>query len=100
MPGGPRSSGCARRSSSWPSAAGAAAHGAGEAAGRHTSAWLIAAEVAWELIGGLAIGLVTGLAGGYLLRRAALPSSGLYPVAVLGLIVAVYGAASVAAASG
>lgn len=82
------------------SSAGAAAHRAGEAAGHHTSAWLIAAEVAWELIGGLAIGLLTGLAGGYLLRRAALPSSGLYPVAVLGLIVAVYGAASVAAASG
>ena len=57
-------------------------------------------EVAWALIGGLAIGLVTGLVGGFLLRRAALPSSGLYPVAVLGLIVAVYGAASVAAASG
>ncbi len=82
------------------SSAGAAAHRAGEAAGHHASAWLIAGEVAWELIGGLVIGLLTGLAGGYLLRRAALPSSGLYPVAVLGLIVAVYGAASVAAASG
>src|SRR6266700_655767 len=80
------------------SAGAAAGHAAGGA--RHASAWLIAGEVAWELIGGLAIGLVTGLVGGFLLRRAALPSSGLYPVAVLGLIVAVYGAASVAAASG
>jgi potassium/hydrogen antiporter len=80
------------------SAGAAAGHAAGSA--HHASAWLIAGEVAWELIGGLAIGLVTGLVGGFLLRRAALPSSGLYPVAVLGLIVAVYGAASVAAASG
>ena len=80
------------------SAGAAAGHAAGGA--HHTSAWLIAGQVAWELIGGLAIGLVTGLVGGFLLRRAALPSSGLYPVAVLGLIVAVYGAASVAAASG
>jgi potassium/hydrogen antiporter len=87
------------------SSAGAAAHRAAVAGGaqggaHHAPAWLIAAEVAWELIGGLAIGLLTGLVGGFLLRRAALPSSGLYPVAVLGLVVAVYGAASVATASG
>ena len=82
------------------SSAGAVAGRAAEAGAHHASAWLIAGEVAWELVGGLAIGLVAGLAGGFLLRRAALPSSGLYPVAVLGLIVAVYGAASVAAASG
>jgi potassium/hydrogen antiporter len=82
------------------SSAGAAAGHAGEAGAHHVSVWLIVGKVAWELIGGLAIGLVTGLVGGFLLRRAALPSSGLYPVAVLGLIVAVYGAASVAAASG
>src|ERR1700753_427341 len=72
----------------------------GGAGGHHLTPWLIAGEVAWQLAGGVLIGLAAGLAGAFLLRRAALPSSGLYPVAVLGLIVGVYGAATVGAASG
>jgi cell volume regulation protein A len=75
------------------SAGNASAHGT-------PSPWLIAGEVVWELAGGCLIGLAVGLVGVFLLRRAALPSSGLYPVAVLGLIVAAYGAASLGAASG
>ncbi|HEX4834443.1 MAG TPA: potassium/proton antiporter [Trebonia sp.] len=68
--------------------------------GHAPSGWLIAGEVAWELAGGLAIGVAVGLLGTFFVRRAALPASGLYPVAVLALVVAGYGAATLAAASG
>ena len=68
--------------------------------GHHESAWAIVGQVAWEAAGGVAIGLATGFIGAFLLRRAALPASGLYPVAVIALIVAGYGAASLAASSG
>jgi NhaP-type Na+/H+ and K+/H+ antiporter len=71
------------------------------AAGLHSPGpALIAGEVAWELAGGVAIGLLAGLAGAMALRRAALPASGLYPIAILALIVASYGAATLAHASG
>ena len=61
---------------------------------------LLAAEVAWQLAGGVAIGLAAGMLGALALRRVALPASGLYPIAVLAVIVASYGAASQARASG
>jgi NhaP-type Na+/H+ and K+/H+ antiporter len=61
---------------------------------------LIAAVIAYQLAAGAAIGLVAGLLGALALRRVALPTSGLYPIAVLALIVASYGAASLAHASG
>ena len=61
---------------------------------------LLAAEVAWQLAGGAAIGLAAGILGALALRRVALPASGLYPIAVLAVIVASYGAASQARASG
>jgi cell volume regulation protein A len=61
---------------------------------------VIIGEIGWELAGGLAIGLAAGLLGMLFLRRVALPASGLYPVAVLSLIVASYGAATLARASG
>jgi potassium/hydrogen antiporter len=61
---------------------------------------LIAGQVAYELAAGAAIGLAAGLLGALALRRMALPASGLYPIAILALIVAAYGAASVAHASG
>lgn len=79
------------------SSAGASARHAGS---HHPSGWVILAEAAWELLGGLAIGLAVGLIGAFCLRRAALPASGLYPVAVIALVVAGYGAATLAAASG
>jgi NhaP-type Na+/H+ and K+/H+ antiporter len=60
----------------------------------------IAGLVAYELVAGAAIGLLAGLLGAYALRRVALPASGLYPIAVLALIVGSYGAASLAHASG
>jgi NhaP-type Na+/H+ and K+/H+ antiporter len=61
---------------------------------------LIAADVAYALAIGAAIGLAVGVIGGFGLRRAALPASGLYPIAILALIVGSYGAASLAHASG
>ena len=46
------------------------------------------------------IGLVVGLGGAWALRRAALPSAGLYPLAAVGLTVLAYAVGSVAHASG
>jgi potassium/hydrogen antiporter len=56
--------------------------------------------IAFELLAGTAVGLVVGFGGAWLMRRAALPASGLYPLAVLCLSLLAYGAASVAHASG
>ncbi len=41
--------------------------------------------MAVELIGGGALGLLVGFGGAWLMRRAALPASGLYPIAALSL---------------
>ncbi|NYG54416.1 cell volume regulation protein A [Nocardioides perillae] len=43
-----------------------------------------------ELAGGVALGLAVGWAGAWVMRRAALPSTGLYPIAVLCLAVLAY----------
>jgi cell volume regulation protein A len=58
----------------------------------HTLWWLLSFEAVTELAIGLAVGLGVGALGSQGLRRVALPSSGLYPIAVLGLIMAAYGA--------
>jgi cell volume regulation protein A len=55
---------------------------------------VVAGIVVFELVGGVLTGLALGLAGAWVMRRAALPSSGLYPIAVLSLILIAYGAAS------
>ena len=65
-----------------------------------TSPAFIVAVVVWELVAGAAIGIAVGIIGTLFLRRVALPASGLYPVAVLALIVAGYGAADLVRASG
>jgi cell volume regulation protein A len=71
------------------------------AVGHHPpSAALIAGEIVYQLAAGAAMGLVAGAAGAVALRRVALPASGLYPIAILALIVAGYGAATLAGASG
>jgi cell volume regulation protein A len=62
--------------------------------------WLLLAEAALELAVGAVVGLAVGWAGVELLRRIALPSSGLYPIAVLGLATAAFGAADVLHGSG
>ena len=66
----------------------------------HATAALLVGEIAYQLAAGAVIGLAAGLLGALTLRRVALPASGLYPIAVLALIVASYGAASQARASG
>ncbi|MGH3647382.1 MAG: potassium/proton antiporter [Micromonosporaceae bacterium] len=56
--------------------------------------------IGFELVAGAAIGAVVAFAGAWLLRRAALPASGLYPLAVIGLTVLAYAAGTVLGASG
>jgi potassium/hydrogen antiporter len=56
--------------------------------------------IVFELVAGVLIGLGVGFGGAWLMRRAALPSSGLYPLAVVSLTLLAYGAASTAHASG
>jgi cell volume regulation protein A len=58
------------------------------------------ALIVFELAVGAAIGYAVAWAGAWGVRRIALPSSGLYPLAVLALCVTAYGAAAVAHASG
>ena len=56
--------------------------------------------IAYELTAGTVIGLAAGFGGAWLMRRAALPSSGLYPLAVLALTFLGYGVATSVHASG
>jgi cell volume regulation protein A len=62
--------------------------------------WQELLTVVYELAAGAAIGVLVGLVGRWLLRHAALPSSGLYPIAAVGLTVLAYAAGAVAHASG
>lgn len=56
--------------------------------------------IAAELAGGVLLGLLVGHGGAWVMRRAALPASGLYPLAVLCLCLLAYGAGSWLHASG
>lgn len=76
-------------------ASAAALHG--PAAG---NAFALIGLIALELVAGLAIGAALGWLGVQLLRRVALPSSGLYPLATLGWAVFTYGVGAVAHTSG
>ena len=67
---------------------------------RADNGWLLAALVVLELAVGAGVGLVVGRVGGLLMRRIALPASGLYPVAGLALVGGAYGLAAVAHGSG
>ena len=53
-----------------------------------------------ELAGGLAVGVAVGFAGAWLMRRAALPASGLYPIAALSLALLAYAGGSALHVSG
>jgi potassium/hydrogen antiporter len=61
---------------------------------------LMLALILFELVVGVLIGLAVGAGGAWLMRHAALPSSGLYPIAVLCLTVLAYGAGAAVHASG
>jgi NhaP-type Na+/H+ and K+/H+ antiporter len=54
----------------------------------------------YELAAGAAMGLAIGWLGAYTLRRIALPASGLYPIAVISLVVGSYGATNLLHGSG
>jgi cell volume regulation protein A len=56
--------------------------------------------IVFELVVGVAFGLVCGFGGAWVMRRAALPSSGLYPLAVLTLTLLAYGTAAAVHGSG
>ncbi|WP_346539292.1 potassium/proton antiporter [Micromonospora sp. DPT] len=62
--------------------------------------WYEVFLVGYELGVGAAVGLAAGLTGRFALRRAALPSSGLYPIAAVGFTVLAYAAGAVLHASG
>jgi cell volume regulation protein A len=66
----------------------------------HWPVWAIPLVVLAELLGGVVIGLVLGFLSRWLLLRLALPASGLYPVAVLALLMGTYGLAVVLHTSG
>ncbi|TNY37295.1 potassium/proton antiporter [Thermomonospora catenispora] len=69
--------------------------------GEHGSApWALAGLVVYELAVGAAVGLAVAWLGTFAVRRAALPASGLYPIAVLSLAVGSYGAATLIHSSG
>lgn len=56
--------------------------------------------VVYQLSAGVAIGLAVGFGGAWVMRRAALPSSGLYPLSVLCLCIVAFGAGASVYASG
>jgi cell volume regulation protein A len=55
--------------------------------------WLIPVVVLAELVGGLLIGVLVGVGARWLMPRLALPAAGLYPVAVIALLLLTYGLA-------
>jgi len=61
---------------------------------------MVAALIVGEFLGGLAVGAVAGWLGSQLLRRVALPASGLYPLAAMGVIVLSYGLGDLVHVSG
>jgi cell volume regulation protein A len=60
----------------------------------------VAGIIVYELAIGTGLGLAAGFGGAWVMRRAALPSSGLYPLAVLTLAFLAYGAAAFVHGSG
>jgi cell volume regulation protein A len=56
--------------------------------------------VLYQLVGGAVVGVVAAVVGMVVLRRAALPSAGLYPLAVIGFTVLAFAAGSLAQVSG
>lgn len=68
----------------------------------HTSGfgWGSVGEVAYELAVGVAVGFAVGWLGAQMMRRVALPASGLYPTAVMAIAVLGYAAPASIHASG
>ncbi|KWW97621.1 potassium transporter [Carbonactinospora thermoautotrophica] len=68
--------------------------------GEPGSLWQLLGMLVFELAVGAVVGLAVGRVGAATLRRVALPASGLYPLAVFGLIVGAYAAAALLHGSG
>lgn len=62
--------------------------------------WEIPLIVLLELVGGALVGIALGYAGRWLIPRLALPAVGLYPIAVMALLIGAYGLADVVHTSG
>jgi cell volume regulation protein A len=62
--------------------------------------WQEGLLVGYQLLAGGLAGAVLGFAGGVVLRRAALPAAGLYPLAVVGITVLAFAAGTLMQASG
>jgi len=60
----------------------------------------VAGIIVFELVVGVLVGLAVGFGGAWVMRRAALPASGLYPLAVMSLAILAYASGSAAHASG
>jgi potassium/hydrogen antiporter len=56
--------------------------------------------VVYELVAGVGLGLAVGFGGSWVMRRVALPSSGLYPLAVLSMTILAYAGTAALHASG
>lgn len=69
-------------------------------ASNQPASWDIPLLVCYELVVGAIIGGVLGWVGGAALRRAALPATGLYPLATVAVCVLAYAVADLAHASG
>jgi cell volume regulation protein A len=68
--------------------------------GKGLAWWQHGLLAGYELVAGALLGAIVGASGGWLLRRAALPAAGLYPLATVGLTVLAFSIGLVAHASG
>lgn len=62
--------------------------------------WGSVGQIVYELVAGVGLGLVVGWVGAQMMRRVALPASGLYPTAVMAIAVLGYAAPATLHASG
>lgn len=81
-------------------AASTAALAAQQSGGGHVEAITLAAEIGVELLGGAVLGILAGWLGVVVLRRIALPVSGLHPIVVFTWVMVVYGGAATVHVSG